>query len=389
MKIPLGRPYLKKDVVLSQIEKVLDRRWISGGPAIVEFEEAVKAYNKDEDGHYIALSNATVGLELALLRANGGKRYNPDDEVIVPSWSWVASGFAVKNVGAKPVWVDVNQSGVPAAHVVKRLVTKNTKAIIIVHQMGVPCDLDAYREEFSSVWDIPIIEDAACGFGSEYKGKKIGVSDHDVVYSFQARKCLTTGEGGMIVTRSAEAAEWYKSMRAFGTNISPLARDTAKGILKESFDKVGTNFKMCDIQAAVGLAHLSYFDEEVELRTEAAKYYNHHVLAATGYTASPANLVPKYCTRYNWQNYHVLIDISIKRDAVVDLMRKRDIGCKWDIQAIHLEPAINDKKTVLSLTEYLHNHGLWLPFYAEITREEQAFVLKNLGEVLALDEVRI
>ena len=108
-KIPLARPYIKKEVVLKEMEKVLDRRWISGGPAINEFEEAIKKYNNDPDGHYIAVANATVGLELALLQANGGQRYNPTDEVIVPSWSWVASAFAIKNAGAKPVWCDINE----------------------------------------------------------------------------------------------------------------------------------------------------------------------------------------------------------------------------------------------------------------------------------------
>jgi perosamine synthetase len=400
MKIPLGKPYIKKEVVLKEIEKVLDRRWISGGPAITEFEEAVKNYNNDRDGHYIAIANATVGLEMALLRANDGERYKPDDEVIVPSWSWVASGFAVKNVGAKPVWCDVNNYGVPDAKVVRRLCTSKTKAIIIVHQMGIPCDMDAFKKEFAyanmdpdeeTCYRIPIIEDAACAFGSEYKGKKIGVSDHDVVYSFQARKCLTTGEGGMIVTRSKKSAEWYRSFKAFGTNISPLKRDTANYLLKEEFDFVGTNYKICDIQCAVGLAHLSYFDEEVSLRTRAAQYYNRQLvkLAEDGFPIYPANQIPKYCTRYNWQNYHALLWTDLDRDKVVDALRKRDIGCKWDIQAIHLEPAIKEQRTVLSNTELFHNHGLWLPFFAEITEEQQAHVIANLKEVLKQDDIRI
>lgn len=397
MKVPLGRPYIKKDVVLKEIEKVLDRRWISGGPAIAEFEQAVKKYNGDATGHYIAVSNATVGLELALLRLNDGERYTSDDEVIVPSWSWVASAFAVKNVGATPVWVDINRHGVPEASHCARLVTNKTRAIIIVHQMGIPCDMDAFRKELAKEYEdgefayrVPIIEDAACAFGSEYKGKKIGNSDHDVIYSFQARKCLTTGEGGMIITRDEEAAEWYRSMRAFGTNTSPLKRDSANYLLKEAFTQIGTNYKISDIQAAVGLAHLSYFDEEVKLRAEAADYYNEYMVALQvgGYPVSAANIIPDYCTRYNWQNYHILLDPIYDRDKVVDLLRKRNIGCKWDIQAIHLEPAINDRHTVLALTEFLHNHGLWLPFYAEITREEQDFVIDNLQEVLSLDEVR-
>lgn len=379
MKIPLGRPYIKKDIVLKEIEKVLDRRWISGGPAIAEFEEAVKKYNNDSGGQYVAVANATVGLELAL-RAIDPTRGG--GEVIVPSWSWVASGFAVKNVGLTPVWVDVNEYGVPEADHIKRLITPKTVAIIVVHQMGVPCDMDKINEAAGM---IPIIEDAACAFGSEYKSKKVGDSLNTVVYSFQARKCLTTGEGGMIVTKSPDLAEWFRSVRAFGTTVSPLKRDSANYLMKEQFDKIGTNYKISDIQCALGLAHLQYFDEEVRMRTIAASNYNQMItdMEIAGFGIHRAFVrLPTYCTRYNWQNYHAVLDDCYDRDKVVDLLRKRGIGCKWDIQAIHLEPCINEKRVILPFTEKFHNHGLWLPFFAEITPEEQKYVIKNLKEVL-------
>ena len=397
-KIPLARPYIKKEVVLKEMEKVLDRRWISGGPAINEFEEAIKKYNNDPDGHYIAVANATVGLELALLHANGGQRYNPTDEVIVPSWSWVASAFAIKNAGAKPVWCDINEYGATDAKVCRRLVTTNTKAIMIIHQMGIPCDLDAFKKEFyhecdvysptasqgvkTGWFDIPIIEDAACGFGSEHRGDKIGKSLNDVVYSFQARKCLTTGEGGMIVTRNAVAAEWYRSMRSFGTSVSPLKRDSVNYLLKEEFTRVGTNYKMSDLQAALGLAHLQYFDEEVNMRSKATLYYDQIIKATFDPNiVKPAIKYPPYCTRYNYNNYHVLLNTRFDRDKVVDEMKKLNIGCKWDIQAIHLEPAIRDTHIVLSNTELFHHHGLWLPFFAEITREDQDHVISELKKI--------
>ena len=239
MKIPLGKPYIKTDIALEAIKKVLDSRWISGGPRIGEFEQKVKEYNSDKDGHYIAVSNGTIAIELSLLAINGGKRLTEQDEVIVPSWSWVASGFAVNNVGATPVWCDVNEYGVPYIEDIKSRITPNTKAIILVNQMGIPCDLDAFAD-----LNIPIIEDSACGFGSEYKGKKIGNSKFINTYSFQARKCLTTGEGGMMMTRDAKQAEWLRSYRAFGTSVSPLERDKAQFLLKEQFANISSNFKM-------------------------------------------------------------------------------------------------------------------------------------------------
>ena len=243
--------------------------------------------------------------------------------------------------------------------------------------MGIPCDLDAFKE-----LNIPIIEDSACALGSEYKNKKIGNSDNIVTYSFQARKCLTTGEGGMIVVRDAKQAEWLKSYRAFGTNISPLARDKAKFLLKEQFDFIGNNLKMADIPCALGISHLSYFEEEIKLRNKAGLYYHQLIQdQLKEYGVKIANIIPDYCTKYNWQNFHILLDEKYNRDQVVDLLRKRNIGCKWDIQAIHTEPAYKSKDQLLQTMIY-HNHGLWLAFYAEITKKEQDYVIQNLKEVL-------
>ena len=381
MKVPLGKPYIKTDVALEAIKEVLDSRWISGGPRIGEFEEKVKEYNNDPDGHYIAVANGTVAIELALLAINKGKRLKPTDEVIVPSWSWVASGFAVSNVGGTPIWCDVNEFGVPYYEDIVRRVTADTKAIILVNQMGVPCDLDSFNS-----LNIPIIEDSACGFGSEYKGNKIGKSNFINTYSFQARKCLTTGEGGMIVTRSRKQAEWLRSFRAFGTSVSPLERDKAQFLLKEQFDKISSNYKMADIPCALGMAQLKSFDEEVELRTKAGKYYNKKIKELSkDYDIQIGNLIPDYCTRYNWQNFHVVLGDVYNRDMIVDILRRNDVGCKWDIQAIHKEPAYNHDVD-LPQTMKFHNQGLWLPFFAEITREEQDYVIEVLKRLL--DELR-
>ena len=381
MKVPLGKPYIKTDIALDAIKEVLDSRWISGGPRIGEFEEKVKEYNDDPSGHYVAVANGTVAIELALLAINNGKRLEPTDEVIVPSWSWVASGFAVSNVGGTPIWCDVNEFGVPYYEDIVRRVTADTKAIILVNQMGVPCDLDSFNS-----LNIPIIEDSACGFGSEYKGNKIGKSNFINTYSFQARKCLTTGEGGMIVTRSRKQAEWLKSFRAFGTSVSPLERDKAQFLLKEQFDKISSNYKMADIPCALGMAQLKSFDEEVELRTKAGKYYNKKIKELSkDYDIQIGNLIPDYCTRYNWQNFHVVLGDVYNRDMIVDILRRNDVGCKWDIQAIHKEPAYNHDVD-LPQTMKFHNQGLWLPFYAEITREEQDYVIEVLKRLL--DELR-
>lgn len=385
MKLPLAKPFIKKHLILEEIEKALDTKWISGGPTIGKFEEAIKKYNGDEKRYYIAVSNGTTAIEMALLYLNGGNTYeaNEINEVIVPSWSWVASGFSVPRVKAKPVWCDVNKFGVPSVETIKPLITDNTAAIIVVHQMGIPCDMDAINE-LANEYNIPVIEDGACAFGSEYNGHKIGTNTKNIVtYSFQAKKVLTTGEGGMIVVSSKEAEKWLKSFRSFGTSITPLERDNSTQLNKEFFDKIGGNYKMSDINAAVGLAHLKYLDEEIKLRTEAANYYNERIklLNISGFSIAIGNIIPDYCTKYNWQNYHIIIGKKYLRDVVVEKLKAKGIGCKWDIQATHSEPAINNR-VILPNTDLFHKYGLQLPFFAEITREEQDFVIKSLKEVL-------
>jgi len=386
-KIPLGKPYLNTDNILEEVRTVVDSRWISGGPTIKKFEDSVRDWNNDPEGHYIAVSDGTCAIEMALRCINDGKRFNSTDEVIVPSWSWVASGFAVIHAGATPVWCDVNEFGVPYAEDIEKRITENTKAIIVVHQMGVPCDMDIINE-MADRHNLPIIEDAACALGSEYWEYRIGHSSNLVTFSFQARKCLTTGEGGMVVTRDPKQAEWLKSFRAFGTSISPLERDKATKLLKESFNEIGYNYKISDITAAVGIAQLKVFDEEIELRSRLGINYDQLVLEKLDGMATLGNMVPDYCTRYNWQNYHIVLEPSIDRDTVVDRLRKRNIGCKWDIQAIHLEPVFNGKYDDCDLpgTMIYHNHGLWLPFYAEMTYEDQEYVVDNLKEII--DELK-
>jgi dTDP-4-amino-4,6-dideoxygalactose transaminase len=251
--------------------------------------------------------------------------------------------------------------------------------------MGIPCDLDAINA-LSEKYNIPVIEDTACGFGSEYKGTKLGNSRNICTFSLQARKCLTTGEGGMLVGRTAEEAEWFKSYRAFGTSISPLERDKAQFLLKENFNIVSSNYKISDITAAVGIAQLSTFDIEVSMRQERGAYYDKLVTEKLEGLAIPANRVPEYTTNYNWQNYHILLNSKFNRDQVVDLLRKQGIGCKWDIQAIHLEPVFEDRfdkeTSDMPNTMLFHNHGLWIPFYAELTEDDQEYVIDTLHSIL-------
>lgn len=379
--INLMRPFVKKDLILEEISKVLDSGWLSGGSRIEEFENALKEYNNDKDGNYISVSNATVGLEMALISLNKS-RLTIKDEVIVPSWSWVASAMSINNAGGRPRFCDVNKYGVPDVDTIEKHINKNTKAIMIIHQAGIPCDMDEINK-LGHKYNIPIIEDAACAFGSEYKGVKIGNSNNIVVFSHQAKKCLTTaGEGGTIVTRDKKLADWFRSYRVFGTNNTPLQREKSKEVLYDNFYMIGTNNKISDIQCAYGLAHLKYINEEIELRSNVAQLYNKEFENVEGIHTN--SIIPEYCTRYNWQSYRVLIDRGFhKRNEIIEKLKLKDISSKRDIQSIHTEPVYNEFHIDFHYTRLFSNSGLQLPFYAELKEDEQHYIIKNVKEIIS------
>ena len=375
--IPLMRPFIKKNLVLKEIEEVLDSGWLSGGEAIHKFENALKKYNNDVDGEYISVSNATVGLEMALMSISK-KKLHEFDEVIVPSFSWIASAFAISNVGGTPVFCDVNEFGVPDVHTIEPHITPFTRAIMIVHQAGIPCDMDEINK-LGKKYSIPIIEDAACAFGSEYKNKKIGDSENTVVFSHQAKKCLTTGEGGTIVTKDKKLADWFRSYRVFGTNNTPLQREKNDEIMLDSFNMFGTNNKLSDISCAVGLAHIQYIDEEIEMRSNVAETYNNAFKDIDQITVT--SIIPNYCTKYNWQSYRIYLHPNIDRGIFMEKLKKYNIPSKRDIQSIHLEPVYNSNEYIQETQKY-SKHGVQLPFYAQLSDKNQIFIVNAIKEII-------
>lgn len=377
LKVPLMLPYIKKNVILEEISNVLDSNWLSGGPKIEEFENAIKIYNNDIDGEYISVSNATVGLEMSLISIFKRRLYTTE-EVIVPSFSWVASAMSINNAGGKPVFCDVNKFGVVDVNTIEKHITKNTVAIMIVHQVGIPCDIDSINE-LADKYKLKIIEDAACAFGSEYKGKKIGVSKNTVVFSHQAKKCLTTGgEGGTIVVHDKKDAEWLRSYRIFGTNNTPLQREKNKDVLYDNFNFIGSNHKITDIQCAYGLAHLKYLDEEILLRSEVANKYNNSFVDDK---IKPINFIPDYCTKYNWQTYRLFITYK-NRNYVINRLKQEGISSKRDIQPIHREPAYNENHIDFYYTILFSSNGLQIPFYAELEEFKQNYVINTLKQIV-------
>ena len=271
--IPVIRPWLGEEEAEAAAAAVASG-WIAQGPRVAEFEEAFAA--AIGTSHAVAVSSCTAALHLALIAMEIGH----GDEVIVPSLSFIATANAVRYVGAHPVFADVDlatQNLVPAT--VEPHLTDKTRAVILVDQAGVPADLDGIRA-LCDPRGIVVIEDAACAAGSLYEDRPAGAGADMAAYSFHPRKLMTTGDGGMLTTRDASIAARVRRLREHGMDVSAADRHRSRQPVIEHFVEVGFNFRMTDVQAAIGLVQLGKLSKLVAHRREQAHRYQHLLSAA-------------------------------------------------------------------------------------------------------------
>ena len=255
MTIPVMRPWLGPEEAAAAAAAVTSG-WVAQGPRVAEFEEAFAA--AVGAGHAVAVSSCTTALHLALVVTSVG----PGDEVVVPSLSFIATANAVRYVGAQPVFadVDLNTQNLTPATVAPHL-TDRTRAVILVDQAGVPADLDGMRA-LCEPRGITVIEDAACAAGSVYRGRPVGAGAEIAAFSFHPRKLLTTGEGGMLVTPDAEVATRLRRLREHGMDVSAAQRHASRQPVIEHYLETGFNYRMTDVQAAIGLVQLGKLDAD-------------------------------------------------------------------------------------------------------------------------------
>ena len=247
--IPVMRPWLGEEEAAAAAAAVASG-WVAQGPRVAEFEKAFAAAIGAD--HAVAVSSCTAALHLALIAVGIG----PGDEVIVPSLSFIATANAVRYVGAQPVFADVDlatQNLIPAT--VEPHLTGRTRAVILVDQAGVPADLDGMRA-LCDPRGITVIEDAACAVGSTYRGRPAGSAAALAAFSFHPRKLLTTGEGGMVTTSDGSIAARIRRLREHGMDVSAADRHRSQQPVIEHYTEVGFNFRMTDVQAAIGLVQL-------------------------------------------------------------------------------------------------------------------------------------
>ncbi len=368
--IPIMRPWLGREEAEAAAEAVASG-WVAQGPRVAELERAVAARVGAADG--VAVSSCTTALHLALVVLGVG----PGDEVVVPSLSFVATANVVRYVGATPVFADVEPAtGNLAPGTIEPVLSPRTRAVILVHQGGVPADVDAVRG-LCAPRGVEIVEDAACAIGADLGGRPIGAHSDLVAFSFHPRKVITTGEGGMVMTRRPEHAARLRRLREHGMSVSAADRHARREVVLEEYLEVGFNYRMTDIQAAVGLVQLERLDAIVERRRSLATRYRDRLAGLPG-----LRLVddPPH-GRSNFQSMWALLpdDFPVSRDDLLRLLLDRGISARRGIMASHLEPAYAATPHVpLPVTERLTSGSLILPLFHEMTEADQNRVVEGL-----------
>jgi dTDP-4-amino-4,6-dideoxygalactose transaminase len=378
--IPVMRPYLGPEEAAAAAEAVASG-WVAQGPRVAEFERRFAAYVGAASG--VAVSSCTTGLHLVLHVLGVG----PGDEVVVPSYSFIATANAVRYTGATPVFADVcEQTGNLTALTVEPVLTPRTRAVMVVHQGGMPADVPSIRA-LCEPRGIQVVEDAACAAGSTFGGSPVGTGALLAAWSFHPRKLLTTGEGGMITTDSPEWTVRMRRLREHGMTVSAADRHASGGAVIEEYAEVGFNYRMTDVQAAIGLVQLAKMDAMIARRRELAARYQQGLSGVDGLRVARD---PDYGTT-NYQSCWVLLPDSFpgSRNEVLAALVERGISARRGIMASHLEPAYRDHPHVpLPVTERLTSRTLILPLYHELTEAEQDTIVSALGDVLAGAGVR-
>jgi perosamine synthetase len=375
MKIPVAKPYLGKEEAQNAYDTILTN-WVTQGPRVQEFEEKFAAYVGAK--YAVALSNCTTALHLAMIVAGIGE----GDEVICPSMSYIATANSIKYVGAKPVFAEIDplNYNIDVKHAAS-LITPKTRAILIVHQIGLPADINAFKE-LCNKHKLHLIEDAACAAGSSYNGKKIGSHSDLVCFSFHPRKVITTGDGGMITTNNEEFYNRIKLLRQHGMSVNDRVRHNSKTVIIEDHLEVGYNYRLTDIQAAVGIKQLEKLDKIIEDRTKIAVRY------LDAFKDIPFIRLPHVPAGSvtNWQSFSIYLrpDCPVKRNDLMQYLLDEDISTRRGVMTTHRESAYNKEYRTLSLpvSEDAADNSIIMPLYVPMSDEEIGYVIQKFRAAL-------
>jgi len=376
--IPIAKPILDEREV-EAVRRVILSGWVTQGPEVAAFEREFADYVGAP--HACAVSNCTTALHLALLALGVGA----GDEVITVSHSFIATANAIRYCGATPVFVDIEAVSFnidPA--LIEPALTERTKAILTVHQLGMPCDLSRIVE-MGRRRGIPVIEDAACASGSELlwdgRWEKIGKPHGDIAcFSFHPRKVITTGDGGMITTANPEFDRRFRLWRQHSMSVPDTVRHAAREVIFESYPEVGFNYRMTDMQAAVGRVQLTRLSSIVDERRHIAQEYASRLSAIDGLAAP----VEPAWAHSNWQSYCVELPASCDQRAVMQRMLEDGVSTRRAVMNAHLEsPYRSDaNRGRLPRSERAQQRGIILPLVPAMTLSQVQEVCDSLTAAL-------
>jgi perosamine synthetase len=396
--VPVARPHLGPEEVSAAARAILSG-WVTQGPEVAAFEREFADFVGAP--HACAVSSGTTALHLALL----GVGVRPGDEIITVSHSYIATANSIRYCGARPVFVDID----PATfnidpEKIEPAISERTRAILCVHQMGMPCNLDGILK-IARQHRLLVVEDAACAIGSEIlwqnhseddQWEKIGKPHGDVAcFSFHPRKLLTTGDGGMLTTADAEIDRKFRLWRQHGMSVPDTVRHSSRDVVFESYPELGFNYRLTDIQAAIGREQLKRLPEAISRRRRLAARYR-ELLADIPGLICPAE--PDWA-RTNWQSYCVRLPQGTGQRAVMQAMLDDGIATRRGIMCAHLEPAYSDPETWrcacsgckpggscpdLAESERAQNEGVILPLFPQMTEEQQDMVASALRQACSV-----
>jgi dTDP-4-amino-4,6-dideoxygalactose transaminase len=361
--IPIAKPYLTESEAKAAHDTILTG-WITQGPRVAEFEQHFAAYTGAK--YAVAVSNCTTALHLAMIVAGIGQ----GDEVICPSMSYIATANCIKYVGATPVFAEVDPRtyNLDVADAEKKI-TPKTKGILIVHQIGMPADIDAFQQ-LANKYNLKLIEDAACAAGSAYKGGKIGSHAELVCFSLHPRKVITTGDGGFVTTNREDYYNRMKLLRQHGMSVNDRVRHEANKVIFEDHVEVAYNYRMTDIQAAVGIEQLKKLDWIVSERRKIAMQYL-DAFKDISWIRLPFEQ-EGYFT--NYQSFSIFLEehCPISRNDLMQKMLDAGIATRRGIMTSHRETAYKQECAGLQLpmSEMASDRSIILPLYVPMKQED-------------------
>jgi perosamine synthetase len=375
--VPFVRPFIGK-AEADAVQRTILSGWVTQGPEVAAFEREFAAYAGAP--HACAVSNCTTALHLALLAAGVG----PGDEVITVSHSFIATANCIRYCGATPVFVDIDPITFnPDPALVEPAISPRTRAILAVHQLGMPCDLAALLP-IARKHGIPLIEDAACATGSEIlwngKWEPIGKPHGDAAcFSFHPRKVITTGDGGMITTANPEWDARYRLLRQHAMSVPDTVRHGSSKVIFESYPLVGFNYRMTDIQASVGRPQLNRLAEIISLRRSLGARYARLLSEIPG-VVPPSE--PSW-GRTNWQSYSATLPKGCDQRQVMQSMLDSGIATRRGVMCAHREASYPEGsyRTApggLRWSEEMQDRTIILPMFPSLTEAEQDRVVEAL-----------